>query len=95
MVVLYYLLLRVHLQTYKMGQLTTVQSVNSYSLRPLDSNQKGGCVKSTCYSALKPDKLGLNCEANECSDTGTAWGPRCATHVRNTINEKSNGSTVG
>ncbi len=28
-------------------------------------------MKSKCYGALKPDRLGLSCKANNCSDAGT------------------------
>ncbi len=35
------------------------------------SNQKGGCVKSGCSGSLKPDRFGLSCKANKCSDAGT------------------------
>ncbi len=36
----------------------------------LDSIQKGGCVKSGRSGIRKPDKLGLSCKSNKCSDAG-------------------------
>ncbi len=39
--------------------------------RHLDSNQKGGRVKSGRSGAPKPDKLGLSCKTNKRSDAGT------------------------
>ncbi len=36
---------------------------NSYPLRHLDSDQKGRCLKSGRFGALKPGKLGLSHKA--------------------------------
>ncbi len=54
---------------------STPLSIKLLSLAPtsrhLDSNQKGGYVKSGRSGAHKPDKFGLGCEVNKCSDAGT------------------------
>ncbi len=47
---------------------------NSYALRPrrvtwVKTKREG--VKSGHSGAFKPDKLGLSCKANKCSDAGT------------------------
>ncbi len=47
---------------------------NSYPLRPRRITwikMKGGGGKSGFSGALKPDRLGLSCKANKCSDVGT------------------------
>ncbi len=52
------------------GVISTPLLIKLLSLRPLDSNQNGGCVKSGRSDALKPDRLGLSYKANKCSDIG-------------------------
>ncbi len=32
--------------------------------------KKGGSMKNGCFSALKPERLGLSCKANKCRDAG-------------------------
>ncbi len=62
-----------YLLTYKMAVKSAhLRRANSYPLRHLDSNQKGGGgVKSGRADAIKPGGLGLSCKANKCSDAGS------------------------